>query len=156
MAKHLPELEQVMAGSELLAAVKRVKESKPAGKPVSAALKKKLEANGCWAGDWSKVRVADGFDASHCFNVKFFGECELGSFSAEPAEIDKGVKLSAGIYDSVVIDSVIGDNAVIYNVGVLSNYVVGPGAAVETCEDLARELKKALREPGPHLIEMIL
>jgi acetolactate synthase-1/2/3 large subunit len=31
-----------------------------------------------------------------------------------------------------------------------------PGVAVETAEDLARELKKALREPGPHLIEMIL
>ncbi|HQL91517.1 MAG TPA: acetolactate synthase large subunit [Syntrophales bacterium] len=31
-----------------------------------------------------------------------------------------------------------------------------PGVAVETAEDLARELKKALEEPGPHLIEMIL
>ena len=31
-----------------------------------------------------------------------------------------------------------------------------PGVAVDTAEDLARELKKALREPGPHLIEMIL
>jgi acetolactate synthase-1/2/3 large subunit len=31
-----------------------------------------------------------------------------------------------------------------------------PGVAVETAEDLAREMKKALKEPGPHLIEMIL
>ena len=31
-----------------------------------------------------------------------------------------------------------------------------PGVAVETAEDLARELTKALKEPGPHLIEMIL
>jgi acetolactate synthase-1/2/3 large subunit len=31
-----------------------------------------------------------------------------------------------------------------------------PGVAVDTAEDLARELKKALRERGPHLIEMIL
>ncbi len=31
-----------------------------------------------------------------------------------------------------------------------------PGAAVDTAEDLARELRKALAEPGPHLIEMIL
>jgi len=30
-----------------------------------------------------------------------------------------------------------------------------PGVAVDTVEDLARELKKALREPGPHLIEMV-
>jgi acetolactate synthase-1/2/3 large subunit len=31
-----------------------------------------------------------------------------------------------------------------------------PGVAVDTAEDLARELTKALKEPGPHLIEMIL
>jgi acetolactate synthase I/II/III large subunit len=31
-----------------------------------------------------------------------------------------------------------------------------PGVAVDTVEDLAREMKKALREPGPYLIEMIL
>ncbi len=31
-----------------------------------------------------------------------------------------------------------------------------PGTAVDTAEDLARELKKALAEPGPHLIEMVL
>jgi acetolactate synthase I/II/III large subunit len=31
-----------------------------------------------------------------------------------------------------------------------------PGVAVDTAEDLAREIKKALKEPGPHLIEMIL
>ncbi|MBT8365236.1 MAG: acetolactate synthase large subunit [Deltaproteobacteria bacterium] len=29
-----------------------------------------------------------------------------------------------------------------------------PAVAVDRCEDLARELKKALEEPGPHLIEM--
>jgi acetolactate synthase-1/2/3 large subunit len=31
-----------------------------------------------------------------------------------------------------------------------------PAVAVESCEDLAKELKKALAEPGPHLIEMNL
>jgi acetolactate synthase-1/2/3 large subunit len=31
-----------------------------------------------------------------------------------------------------------------------------PGVTVSTAEDLARELKKALAEPGPHLIEMLL
>jgi len=31
-----------------------------------------------------------------------------------------------------------------------------PGVSVETCEQLAREFKNALAEPGPHLIEMIL
>jgi acetolactate synthase-1/2/3 large subunit len=31
-----------------------------------------------------------------------------------------------------------------------------PGVSVSTAEDLARELNKALTEPGPHLIEMLL
>jgi len=31
-----------------------------------------------------------------------------------------------------------------------------PAAAVDSCEALAKELKKALVEPGPHLIEMEL
>jgi acetolactate synthase-1/2/3 large subunit len=31
-----------------------------------------------------------------------------------------------------------------------------PGVTVSTAEDLGRELKKALAEPGPHLIEMLL
>jgi acetolactate synthase-1/2/3 large subunit len=31
-----------------------------------------------------------------------------------------------------------------------------PAVAVDRCEDLAKELKKALKEPGPHLIEMVL
>jgi len=31
-----------------------------------------------------------------------------------------------------------------------------PAASVETSEDLARELTRALEEPGPHLIEMVL
>jgi acetolactate synthase-1/2/3 large subunit len=31
-----------------------------------------------------------------------------------------------------------------------------PGVVVSTAEDLARELSKALTEPGPHLIEMLL
>jgi acetolactate synthase-1/2/3 large subunit len=31
-----------------------------------------------------------------------------------------------------------------------------PGVTVSTAEDLARELNKALAEPGPHLIEMLL
>ena len=31
-----------------------------------------------------------------------------------------------------------------------------PGVSVETAEDLAREIVKALEEPGPHLIEMLI
>lgn len=130
MGKHFPELDQVLQTSELLTAVKKVRDMKLAGKPVSGDQQKQLEANGCWASDWSKVRVADGFNPQHCFDAKFFGECYLGKFEPGLVEVDKGVKMSAGVYHSTIIDSAILDNALVYNVGLLSNYVVGSGAAV--------------------------
>lgn len=130
MGKHIAELDEVLKSSELLSAVKRVKSAKSAGKPVSADVIKQLEANRCWAQDWGKVRVADGFNPKHAYDVKFFGEVELGKFSAGEIEVEKGVKLTAGVYNSVIIDSVIGDDALVYNVGTLANYVVGPKAVV--------------------------
>ena len=130
MGKHLQELDKVIEKSELVAAVKRVKELKPAGKPVTAEVQKQLEAKGCWAQDWSKVFVADKFNPNHVAGVKFFGTCHLGRFDATEVEVDKGVKLASGVYHSVIVDSVIEDNAVVCNVGLLSNYVVGKDAVV--------------------------
>jgi hypothetical protein len=139
MAKHFPELDEVLKTSELLAAVKRVKALKPAGKPVSEnpELKKQMEASGCWAADWSKVRVPDGFSAHRVAAVKFFGEVTLGNFKSNEVEGAKGVKLPAGVYHSVVVDSVIGDDALVCNVGMLANVVVGTGAAVLNCGTVA-------------------
>jgi hypothetical protein len=137
MAKFLPELEKVLETSELIAAVKRIKERKPAGKPVSGNLQKQLAANGCWAADWSKVAVSEGFNPNRAFNVKFFGECYLGKFDAGEVDVEKGVKLSAGVYDSVLVDSIVEDDALVYNVGVLSNYVVGPGAVLANTKSIA-------------------
>ncbi len=37
-----------------------------------------LQAQRCWAEDWGKVVVADGFDARNVRNVNFYGEIEIG------------------------------------------------------------------------------
>jgi len=139
MAKYFPELEEVLKNSELLNAVARVKKMAPAGKPVSEnpELQKQLEAAGCWAADWSKVRVAEGFNPRRVASVKFFGEVYLGKFTENAVEADKGVTLPAGVYHSVVCDCVIGDDALIHNVGALSNYVVGPRAVVMNCKTVS-------------------
>ena len=128
MAKHFPELDKVLETSELLSAVKRVKALKPSGKAVSESpeLQKQMEASGCWAADWSKVRVAEGFSAHRVAAVKFFGEVQLGKFSDNEVDAQKGVKMPAGVYHSVVVDSVICDDALVCNVGTLANAVVGP------------------------------
>ncbi|MCX7020161.1 MAG: DUF4954 family protein [bacterium] len=130
MYQYFPELENVIESSELAVAVKRVKSLKPAGKPVSGEMQKKLEAKGCWAQDWSKVRVADKFNPNHVAGVKFFGECSLGAFEPLEIEVEKGVKLSTGVYNSVLVDTIVEDNALVCNVGLLSNYVVRTGAVV--------------------------
>ncbi|AXA37378.1 MAG: DUF4954 family protein [Candidatus Hydrogenedentota bacterium] len=139
MAKHFPELEEVLKNSELVQAVQRVKGLAPAGKPVSEQpeIQKQLEAAGCWAADWSRVRVAEGFNPKRVAAVKFFGDVYLGKFQADEIEADKGVKFPAGVYHSVVCDSVISDDALIHNVGVLSNYVVGPKAVVMNCKTVS-------------------
>ena len=51
MGKHFPELDQVLQTSELLTAVKQVRDMKPAGKPVSGDVQKQLEANGLQEGE---------------------------------------------------------------------------------------------------------
>jgi len=139
MAKYFPELEEVLKTSELVQAVQRVKALAPAGKPVSEQpeIQKQLEAAGCWAADWSRVRVAEGFNPKRVAAVKFFGDVYLGKFQAEEIEADKGVKFPAGVYHSVVCDSVISDDALVHNVGVLSNYVVGPKAVVMNCKTVS-------------------
>ena len=54
------------------------------------------------------------------------------------------------------MQSLIGlDNPTIDWVNIAEGFGV-PAVSVNTAEDLARELVKALAEPGPHLIEMIL
>lgn len=136
MGKYFPELDNVLESSELLTAVKRVKGASPAGKPVSAEQIKQLESNRCWSEDWAKVRAVDGFNPRHCYNTTFFGECSLGKFDPAPVDVDKGVKLSPGVYNSVVINSEIGDNALVYNVGLLSNYVVGPDAVLANTQSI--------------------
>ncbi|MBX7243861.1 MAG: DUF4954 family protein [Candidatus Sumerlaeaceae bacterium] len=130
MGKHLAELDKVIETSELVAAVQSLKGRKAAGKPVSDALRKELEANRVWAADWGKVRVADGFNPHHAFDVKLFGECYLGKFEAGEIDAGDGVKLSRGVYNSVLTDAIVDDNALVYNVGILSNYYVGPGAVI--------------------------
>lgn len=139
MAKYFPEIEELLAKSEFLQAVARAKTLAPGGTPVSQKpeLQKQLEAAGCWAADWSKVRVAEGFNPRRVAAVKFFGDVYLGRFENDAVEADKGVTLPAGVYHSVVCDCVIEDNALVHNVGVLANCVVGRGAVVMNCKTVS-------------------
>lgn len=130
-------LDKLLQTSEFLAAVKRIRERKTKGKVINDELQKQLELNRCWSDDWSKVRVADGFNAHHVFDAKFFGECYLGTFTKSPVKADDGVSLSPGVYNSVIINSDVEDDALVYNAGVVSNYVIGKNAVVTNTRSLS-------------------
>src|SRR5688572_12522777 len=91
-----------------------------------------LEALGNTADDWSRVRVAEGFHPRRVRNCEFRGDVVLGQFRQRVALAD-GVEVVAGLANSTVADSVIGHDALVRDVRLLANTVVGPGAVVVDC-----------------------
>lgn len=91
-----------------------------------------LERQGNSCPDWSRVRVADGFDWRAVRGSRFHGDVVLGRF-ARPVAVEDGVSLPSGVVNSTVVDSAIGHDALVQDVKLLANYVVGPGALVFDC-----------------------
>src|SRR5262249_15403083 len=86
-----------------------------------------LERQGNSAGDWSRVRVAEGFEPERVWGSHFQGDVVLGRFTKQ-IELTEGQELPAGVYHSTVVDCVIGHDAVVRDIRFLANYVVGEGA----------------------------
>ncbi len=117
------------SGSELAARVGLAK--KLAGKArvsLTRAQMSKLKAQGNSAEDWKRVKVSKGFDPSRVRNSRFVGACALGKFKGT-AEV-AGAAIPTGVYGSVVCNSVIGDDALVQDVKLLSNQIVCDGAAL--------------------------
>src|SRR5262249_34557136 len=100
-------------------------------RPPSPAEVAQLEKQGNTAEDWSRVRVAEGFDPARVRGSKFLGDVVIGALTG--TVLVSGVKLPAGIQDSTVADCVIGAGALVRGVGLLANYVLEPGAVVFDC-----------------------
>ncbi len=92
---------------------------------------KTLKGQGCRAQDWGQVKAVDGFDASRVWNTQFFGEVNIGSL-AGVVKSRGGIKKPSGINNATIIDSTIGDNVRISNIGVhIANYDIGPDVCIE-------------------------
>jgi hypothetical protein len=91
-----------------------------------------LEAAGNTAEDWSRVRVADGFNPRRVRNCEFRGDVVLGEFK-QRAQLADRTEVVAGLSNSTLVDCVIGHNALVRDVRLLANYVVAAGAAVVDC-----------------------
>ena len=91
-----------------------------------------LEALGNTAEDWSRVRVADGFNPRRVRNCEFRGDVVLGEFKRRVQLADR-TEVIAGLSNSTLVDCVVGNNAVIRDVRLLANYVVAADAVVVDC-----------------------
>lgn len=91
-----------------------------------------LEARGCAAEDWSRVRVAVGFNPRRVRACEFRGDVVLGRFR-QRVQLADGVEVIAGVANSTLVDCVVGDDAVVKDVRLLANYVIGPEAVVADC-----------------------
>lgn len=98
---------------------------RPVGKDLGTA----LAQNGNVCSDWSKVRVAAGFDPSRVRNCVFEGAVVIGKFDAM-AEVSPCVKVPTGLSASRITNCVIADNALVADTKLLANYLVGKKAVV--------------------------
>lgn len=76
------------------------------------------------AGNWNTVYVTDSFLTSFISGNRFHGTCLLGRFTGFLLEVENGILIQSGIYDSVIKDTVIGDECLISRCGIAANYII--------------------------------
>ncbi len=133
-------IREAAANSELLRAVASVRQDggcKLAGidgslRTLTSAEIRDMESNGNTSRSWQRVRVVESFDHRRVRGCSFFGDIVLGRFAGEALVAD-GIFLPTGIYDSTIVDSVVGDDSLVRNVRLLAQYVVCRGAVAFDC-----------------------
>ncbi len=101
-------------------------------RPLRPEERRRLRQNGNRADDWDRVRVAEGFDPARVHRSSFAGDVVLGRFRGR-VEVAPDVELPASIDNSTVVDAVIGHDALVRDVRLLSGYVVAGGAVLFDC-----------------------
>ena len=84
-----------------------------------------LEQNGCWAEDWTRVKVAQTFRPYNFHRVIFYGDIRLGTFDKH-VEVSKGFQKHSGINDATLRNVSVGNDCLIEKVGnFINNYTIG-------------------------------
>jgi carbonic anhydrase/acetyltransferase-like protein (isoleucine patch superfamily) len=132
-----PDFSELLNSSELLNIIRTYrgdkKKSSLFGDNVRTLTQKEigtLVSQGNRSDAWELIRVKNGFTPLNVYYNTFCGQCVLGVFSGEEVEIAEGVSLRSGVYSSTLVSSEIGDNALVNEAGIISNYVVGNRAVV--------------------------
>ena len=86
---------------------------------------KALQANGCWAEDWTRIEVSEDFMPDFFHRVMFYGDIRLGTFT-DNVEVSRGFMKHSGINNATLRNVTIGNNCLIENIsGFINNYVIG-------------------------------
>jgi hypothetical protein len=91
-----------------------------------------LRSAGCSASSWSQILVAEDFDWRRVERVRFLENVVLGRFRGNTI-VALGLEQPTGVYDSVLAHCVIGHDALVERVGLMSRVVVGQRAIVWNC-----------------------
>jgi hypothetical protein len=98
-----------------------------------------LIAQGCDCTDWSRVQVAEGFDAHRVRAAHFYGDVKLGVFQKDVSFFGD-VRKPAGIYHATLHNCTVGDNVYISQVrSCVANYVIEDDAVIDNIDLLAVE-----------------
>jgi len=107
--------------------------------PLSAEQIDQLTRQGCICEDWSKIQVAEGFNADAVKSTHFCGHVKLGVFEKR-ASFFGGVSKPTGISDATIHNCTIGNNVYISRVrNYIANYVIEDDAVIDNIELLAVE-----------------
>ena len=94
---------------------------------------KTLHNNGCRCDDWKNVKVAKGFNPSHCSNVTFSGAIKIGEFKKTFTD-ESGVSIRCGISNAHIHNCNIGSNVLISNIGdYIANYNIEDDVVIKNC-----------------------
>ena len=98
-----------------------------------------LTNQGCSCPDWSRVQVAEGFDAKTVRATRFCGDVRLGVFEKHVSFFG-GVTKPTGISQATIHNCIIGNNVYINQVrNYIANYVIEDDVVVDNIDLLAVE-----------------
>jgi len=108
-------------------------------RPLSSQEIGRLIEQGCSCSDWSKVQVAEGFNAERVRTTQFCGDVKLGVFEGRVSFFG-GVTKPTGISNAVIHNCTIANNVYISQVrNYIANYVIEDDVVIENIDLLAVE-----------------
>ncbi len=104
--------------------------------PLTSAQISQLTARGCTSCDWSKVQVAEGFDAERVKTTHFSGDVRLGLFQKD-VRFCGGLTRPCGISNATIHNCRIGDNVYINQVKTyIANYSIEDDVIIENIDQM--------------------